>query len=106
MSQAEPKQRRLPVYVKTVYEWIRRVPSGTVATYGQIGELAGIGPRQVAHSLRMMPSGWNCPWYRVINSQGRISDHSSGQEQMDLLEEEGILFEKGRVDLEVFQWVP
>jgi methylated-DNA-protein-cysteine methyltransferase related protein len=44
------------------------------------------------------------PWQRVINAQGKISDRPGAQSQRQLLEAEGIVFVKDKVDLKVYQW--
>lgn len=44
------------------------------------------------------------PWQRVINAQGKISDRPGAQRQRHLLEAEGIVFVKDKVDLKVYQW--
>jgi methylated-DNA-protein-cysteine methyltransferase-like protein len=91
---------------------VRRIPEGTVATYGQIAALAGegIGPRQVGRALARMPESMECPWHRVINARGEIPPRGgSGSvpaRQRRMLEAEGILFRGGRVDLEVYRWDP
>jgi hypothetical protein len=43
------------------------------------------------------------PW-RVVNAQGKISDRPGSQRQRQLLEAEGIVFVKDKVDLKVYQW--
>ena len=88
-------------------EAVRRVvaaiPEGTVATYGQIAEHVGIGPRQVGWALRHIPVGRQCPWHRVVNAQGRISEHGGEDRQRRRLEAEGVEFDAhDRIDLEVF----
>ncbi len=89
-----------------------QVPRGSVATYGQIAKLAGIpkNSRQVGSVLRDLPIGDGVPWYRIVNSKGEISqrgNHESEKSQREVLEDEGIQFnEKGRIDLERFQWQP
>lgn len=93
---------------RRIYEIVRQVPEGTVATYGQIADLVDTGPRQVGSALAHIPAGVTCPWHRIINAQGRISQRSETGEsearQQDLLEAEGIEFCNGRVDLEVYGW--
>ena len=93
-----------------IYRVVRRIPEGTVATYGQIAEMVGVGPRQVGRALAEMPPGVRCPWHRVINAQGRTSPRSGSSDghlrQERLLEEEGVLLEGGRIDLEVYRWYP
>jgi methylated-DNA-protein-cysteine methyltransferase related protein len=44
------------------------------------------------------------PWQRVINAQGKISARPGAKRQRQLLEAEGIVFVKDRVDLKVYQW--
>jgi methylated-DNA-protein-cysteine methyltransferase related protein len=85
---------------------IEQIPEGCVATYGQIAHIVGTGPRQVAQALRSVPEGRSVPWFRVINSAGKVSDHGSQDRQRDLLEAEGVEFEGERVDIEIFGWIP
>jgi methylated-DNA-protein-cysteine methyltransferase-like protein len=91
-----------------IYAVVTRVPEGTVATYGQIAELADTGPRQVGGALATLPTGTECPWHRVVNSQGRISQRSETGEaealQQSRLEDEGVEFQNGRIDLDVYRW--
>ncbi len=92
-----------------IYEVARMVPSGRVATYGQIAEIAGgCTPRMVGYAMAAAPFGSDVPWHRVINSQGRISvrgDGGESPEQRAMLEAEGVVFsEGGRVDLKEFCW--
>ena len=58
-----------------IYETIRDIPEGSVASYGQIAEIAGIprGARQVGWALRQLSDSQNVPWYRVITASGRIA---------------------------------
>ncbi len=92
---------------------VRKIPSGRVATYGQIAFLAGLPghARQVGFALRGLPEGSAVPWHRVLNAQGEISsrdDPAWEGFQRHLLEEEGVAFgERGgcsRVDLDRFGW--
>ena len=93
-----------------VYEVVRRIPPGQVATYGQIARLLGKprAARTVGWALHSMPEGSDVPWQRVINAQGIISLDARGPGgalQRVLLEAEGIVFdEQGRVDLQVYGW--
>jgi methylated-DNA-protein-cysteine methyltransferase-like protein len=53
--------------------------------------------------MRRTPRGVELPWHRVVNAQGRISlpaDSHGYREQKDRLEEEGVVFLDGRIDLE------
>ena len=100
-----------------IYEVVRRIPAGRVATYGQIATLAGRPghARQVGYALAALPEGSDVPWQRVINAKGEVSRRSpvagpSGARegyQRHLLEEEGVIFAlSGRVDLKHFLWRP
>jgi len=93
-----------------VYEVVRRIPRGRVATYGQVARLAGLGrnARQVGYALHALPEFSNVPWHRVINARGEISlPRATGGDvtQRLRLEREGVKFDgKGRVDLKVYRW--
>jgi len=86
---------------------VKLVPSGRVATYGQIAAIAGRAtPRMVGYCLASLPPGSGVPWHRIINARGAVSlrDDHGGVEQRRMLESEGIEFESDRVDLERFGW--
>jgi methylated-DNA-protein-cysteine methyltransferase-like protein len=93
-----------------VYESVRRIPRGKVSTYGDIAALSGDArlARQVGWALRALPPGTRVPWWRVINSAGRISlDGFPGQEQAERLRREGIpVSEEGALSLAQFRWRP
>jgi methylated-DNA-protein-cysteine methyltransferase-like protein len=94
-----------------IRQTIKRIPSGYVATYGQIAAEAG-APRRarlVGQVLKKLPAGSKVPWYRIINAQGLISFPEGSEAwrlQKGYLEEEGIVFSKGRVDLDKYRWRP
>ena len=92
-----------------VYRVVRRIPPGKVATYGQVARLLGMprGARTVGWALRALPEGSGVPWQRVVNAKGTISFTPGGYAasvQQALLEEEGIVFEQGRIDLRAYGW--
>jgi methylated-DNA-protein-cysteine methyltransferase related protein len=92
-----------------VIEIIQSIPSGKVATYGQIAFLAGnpTASRQVSRLLHAASGKYNLPWQRVINSKGLISlkQGAGYEEQHRLLCGEGIEFDlKDRIDLDRFLW--
>ena len=96
-----------------VYELVKRIPPGRVATYGQIAALLGEprAARTVGWALHALPADRaDVPWHRVINSQGRISTggrHHGAARQRKLLEAEGVRFgPDDRVDLRVYGWDP
>lgn len=94
-----------------IYTALATIPSGRVATYGQIGMLAGLprSGRLVGRTLKNLPNDSNLPWHRVINASGRISMplHSEGFKcQKARLQEEGLIVEGNRVSLAQYQWQP
>lgn len=99
-----------PTTNEQIYQVLVSVPKGKVVTYGQVAELCGMGrgARVVARALRTLPTGSKIPWFRVINSQGRISipSDAGAQRQQAHLESEGVVFLSGKVDLRKYQWRP
>lgn len=97
---------------RRIYAVVRRIPAGTVATYGQVAAIAGLAghARQVGYSLHALDEGSDVPWQRVINAKGEVSPRATpGWDgfQRHLLEEEGVEFdEQGRVDLGCYRWEP
>lgn len=94
-------------WVRTVWDVVNGIPRGHVLTYGEVARLAGMSraARRVSQAMRQAPKGMKLPWHRVINAQGKISfppDSPGYRHQKDLLENEGVVFLKGRVDLERF----
>lgn len=93
-----------------IVQVVFHIPPGRVATYGQVAQLAGLGraARLVGRTLKTLPDGSRLPWYRVVNAAGKISlpTDGGGQTQRQLLEEEGVTFVNGRIDLQVYGWRP
>ena len=93
---------------QTIYDVVKTIPVGVVATYGQVAAIVGCGPRLVGYALASLPTEMDVPWHRVINSQGKISIRSDGAadpRQRQALIREGIVFSlKGTVDLKRFGW--
>ena len=97
--------------MQRIRETIRDIPRGKVASYGQIAEIAGVprGARQVGYTLRQLPDGHDLPWYRVVQSSGRIAFECGSpqfEEQRDRLIMEGVIVSAGRVDMARFRWQP
>ena len=103
-----------PDYVK-IWKTVQLIPVGKVACYGQIADLAGLPGRArlVGKALGNVPeSGWQgkfVPWYRVINSQGKISFPSGTipfENQKKHLQSEQVVVIGTKVKLKEFQWQP
>ncbi|MBR5968805.1 MAG: MGMT family protein [Lachnospiraceae bacterium] len=92
-----------------IYDVVRRIPKGCVATYGQIARLAGNRrwSRVVGYALHVNPDSENIPCYRVVNREGRVSKafvFGGENRQIALLEQDGIPVKDGCVDLAKYQW--
>lgn len=93
-----------------IYDQVKRIPYGKVATYGQIAALSG-NPRLsqiVGYALHVNPQPIIIPCHRVVNRYGEASGSFAFgglNAQRALLEKEGVVFlENGRVDMEKFLW--
>lgn len=91
-----------------IYEVVKSIPKGKVATYGQVALLAG-NPRWsrvVGYALHNNPAPGIIPCHRVVNREGRVAAafvFGGENAQKALLENEGIVFEKdGRIDLKKY----
>lgn len=105
------KDEKRTGFSRKVVEAIRKIPSGRVATYGQIAALAGNAraARGVAWILHSCSDAERLPWHRVIGSRGRISlGRGRGfEEQRRRLTAEGVAVDRsGRIGLERYQWEP
>ena len=94
---------------KCIYEAVQKIPKGTVATYGQIAELAGDKKmaRAVGNALHKNPDPEKIPCYRVVNAKGELSGafaFGGADEQAKRLEADGIEVINGRVDLRKYGW--
>ena len=92
-----------------IWQIVYSIPRGSVATYGQVANLAGL-PRQarlVGYALNAVRDD-SVPWHRVINSKGGISKRSRGKHdslQREMLEDEGIEFSPGdKISLQKYRW--
>jgi len=98
-------------YEHQLYAWLAQIPSGRVATYGQLAGLIGRpnGARWVGYRLGRLPPGSLLPWHRVLNARGGSSlplDAGGSNRQLRLLQREGVLVVDGRVSLTRFRWQP
>ena len=90
-------------FFEQVYEVVKKIPYGTVMSYGDIAELLGNKKmsRQVGWALHVNPSPETIPCYRVVNRFGQVSKSfvfGGETAQRALLEKEGVIFdEKGCV---------
>lgn len=92
-----------------IYDIVRQIPRGKVATYGQIAMLTG-NPRLsrvVGYALHVNPEPGIIPCHRVLNRFGEPSSafaFGGINRQILLLEEEGVTFIDGKADLSKYLW--
>lgn len=92
---------------KRIYEAVKGIPYGRVATYGQIAALAGEPKmcRAVGNALHKNPDPEGIPCYRVVNAKGELSGafaFGGPMVQQERLEAEGIEVVDGKVDLQKY----
>lgn len=97
-------------FFERVYEIVRLIPVGKVATYGQIARLAGNArmSRQVGWALHVNPEPYITPCHRVVNRYGRLAPAFAfgGEDvQKELLIAEGVEFaDDYTVDMDKCLW--
>lgn len=96
---------------KNIVNTILSIPPGKVLSYGAVAALSGNpnASRQVSWLLRSQTEKYNLPWFRVINSMGKISikDPHGYMIQKELLQSEGVMFNnKDTIDLNKYLWRP
>lgn len=104
-------EQRVVSPVEKIWFIVNLIPKGNVSSYGKIADLAGLPGRArfVSTALKRAPKEKHLPWYRVINSQGKISFECKSQlyqTQMELLRLEGVQVNRGRVSLSEYEWKP
>ncbi len=92
---------------KRIYEAVKKIPRGKVATYGQVAALAGDRKmaRAVGNALHRNPDPDTIPCYRVVNAKGELAGafaFGGAMSQQQLLEADGIKVTDGHVDLKIY----
>lgn len=104
------KRNGFPGTYEIIWETVRLIPRGNVASYGQIAVEAGLPgqARLVGYALHALPPSSGVPWHRVINGQGKISfppGTPAHSRQRRLLRSEGIVLEGGKIDMKRYGWL-
>ena len=92
---------------KRIYEAVKKIPKGKVATYGTVAAMAG-NPRMsraVGNALHKNPDPEHIPCHRVVNAKGELADafvFGGPGVQQSRLEAEGVEVKDGRVDLKKY----
>lgn len=94
---------------ESIWQVVAMIPTGKVATYGQVARLAGYPnhARLVGNTLHKLPRDTKLPWHRVINAQGKSSfpeDSRAFKVQRELLEAEGVEFFNSKIAFNKFGW--
>ena len=92
---------------KRIYEAVKRIPKGHVATYGKVAEMAGNPKmsRAVGNALHKNPDPEHIPCFRVVNSKGELAGafaFGGDGAQAKLLEADGVEVVNGKVDLKKY----
>lgn len=94
-----------------VYELIRKIPAGKVATYGQVAKLVGSpkAARAIGMCMRTNPDAPRTPCHRIVASDGSLHGYSAGNgisTKKEMLLKEGVFFKGDKVDLSRSGWQP
>ncbi len=104
-------------FFAAAWDVVRGIPRGRVCTYGDVARLVGapagmdgaafaaFGARWVGGAMARCPD--DVPWWRVVNARGRISVRAGAQRQRDLLQAEGVAFDRrDGIALGEYRWDP
>ncbi|MFN3454931.1 MAG: MGMT family protein [Pseudobdellovibrio sp.] len=102
-------KKTLTPFSQSVINFVKRIPHGRVATYGQIAEYVRRpdAVRGVSWILHSCSKEYELPWHRVVNKKGEISFRigtSDFKKQKNLLLKEKIKIVDNKIDLKIFQW--
>lgn len=96
-------------FYNKVYEIVKKIPKGKVASYGQIASIAGNprASRAVGYALHRNPSQQTIPCHRVVNKEGKLAPSFAFggiDAQKALLESEGVEVDEGYVNMHKYKW--
>lgn len=94
-------------FYKLVYDHVKLIPMGKVATYGEIARACGNprASRVVGYALHRNPEPQTIPCHRVVNRDGKLADSfafGGANVQKKLLQNEGVKVIKNKVDLSIY----
>jgi alkylated DNA nucleotide flippase Atl1 len=82
---------------------VAQIPSGRVATYGDVAARAGSASPRLAGFVLSQLADDDTPWHRVLRANGTPAAHLA-VEQLRRLRAEHVEVTDGRVDLTKFRW--
>ena len=93
---------------KRIYEAVKKIPKGKVATYADVAEMAGDRKmaRAVGNALHKNPDPSTIPCHRVVNSKGELAGEyafGGAWKQAQILESEGVEITEGKVNLKKYR---
>ena len=93
---------------KRIYEAVKKIPKGKVATYADVAEMAGDRKmaRAVGNALHKNPDPSTIPCHRVVNAKGELAGEyafGGAWKQAQILESEGVEITEGRVNLKKYR---
>src|SRR5476649_1285319 len=99
----------LMTFREEVYQLIRKIPVGKVATYGQVAKLVGNpqAARAVGMCMKTNPDAPRTPCHRIVAADGSLTGYSAGggiSTKKQMLLKEGVFFSGNKVDLAASLW--
>lgn len=97
---------------KRIYELVKLIPMGKVATYGQLALMSGKpnGARLAGRAMKNTPVDMDLPCHRVVNATGNTAPDyvfESKKHQRAMLEAEGVIFKaNGLINMKICKWNP
>ena len=94
---------------KRIYDAVKKIPKGKVATYADVAEMAGDRKmaRAVGNALHKNPDPSTIPCHRVVNSKGELAGEyafGGAWKQGQILQSEGVEIVENRVNLEKYRF--
>ena len=101
----------METFFNRVYQVVKQIPKGKVATYGQVATLMGCPrcSRQVGYALHANPNQQQIPCHRVVNRFGQVCEgfvFGGADIQKQMLIDEGVQFNNNQINLDKFLWEP
>ncbi|MER7010900.1 MGMT family protein [Saccharopolyspora sp. NPDC000359] len=88
--------------VEQVRAIVASIPPGSVLSYGDVAEIAGLRSARIVGRI-MAEDSADLPWYRVLRSNGTVADHLRHR-QLELLRAEGVLADGARINMRRYRW--
>lgn len=117
MLNQHPTPPNLQEFFEQVWDLVRKIPRGKVASYGQIAKMLPLpegvdgdtflefGALWVSNAVAASPN--DVPWQRMVNSKGEVTERNplEAKRHRLMLEDEGVPFNpRGRIDMKKYVW--